>query len=122
MAPRKRPLNNTAPMILRLSDRAVALGMPGGRRIISVGVQLAQRVVDFGATSHEAASAPRLHLVAEEPLEVLESLDERIVGGLEEMGHDVKVVGGVGGGSQNAEFLKEEGKVRAGGNGWAAGV
>ena len=122
VAPRKRPLNNTAPMILRLSDRAVALGMPGGRRILSVGVQLAQRVVDFGATSHEAATAPRLHLVAEEPLEVLESLDERIVGGLEEMGHDVKVVGDVGGGSQNAEFLKEEGKVRAGGNGWAAGV
>ena len=43
-----------------------------------MGVQLAQRVVDFGATPHEAATAPRLHLVAEEPLEVLESLDERI--------------------------------------------
>jgi gamma-glutamyltranspeptidase len=109
-------------MILRLADRDVALGMPGGRRIISVGVQLAQRVVDFGATSHEAASAPRLHLVAEEPLEVLDTLDERIVGGLREMGHEVKVVGGIGGGSQNAEFLRAEGKVRAGGNGWAAGV
>jgi gamma-glutamyltranspeptidase/glutathione hydrolase len=122
VAPGKRPLNNTAPMILRLADRDVALGMPGGRRIISVGVQLAQRVVDFGATSHEAASAPRLHLVAEEPLEVLDTLDERIVGGLREMGHEVKVVGGIGGGSQNAEFLRAEGKVRAGGNGWAAGV
>ena len=76
---------------------------------------------DKPAADDEAAAAPRLHLVAEEPLEVLKSLDERIVGGLGEMGHDVKVVGGVGGGSQNAEFLKE-GKVRAGGNGWAAGV
>ena len=109
-------------MLLRLADRDVALGMPGGRRIISVGVQLAQRVVDFAATSRQAAEAPRLHLVAQEPIEVLESLDERIVGGLEEMGHDVNVVTGIGGGSQNAEFLKEEGKVRAGGNGWAAGV
>ena len=34
------------------------MGLPGGRRIISVGVQLAQRVVDFGATGFEAADKP----------------------------------------------------------------
>ena len=53
---------------------------------------------------------------------VTRSLDEAIRDGLLEMGHDLDVVGGVAGGAHCAEFLKTDGKVRAGGNTWAAGV
>ena len=122
VGPRRRPLNNTAPMILRLPDRDVATGLPGGRRIVSVGAQLAQRVVDFDATSYQAAAAPRLHVLEGEPITVLDTLSPAIVEGLIAMGHEVKVERGVAGPAHCAEFLKDQNKVRAGGNVWAAGV
>lgn len=112
----KRPLNNVAPMIIRLPDRDVATGVPGGRRIISVGAQLAQRVVDYGATSYQAASAPRLHVQTHEPVEVTGNLGGKLVEALRCMGHDVTPVQGVAGSAHCAEFLKTEGGTRAGGN------
>ena len=48
IASRKRPLNNVAPMVLRMPKRDVATGLPGGRRIISVNAQVSQRVMDYG--------------------------------------------------------------------------
>src|SRR5712692_283043 len=92
VGPRKRPLNNVAPTILRLPDRDVALGLRGGRRIVSVSLQLCQRVVDGGATALEAASAPRIHVGTEEPLEMTESAPRPIVQALIGMGHQVKIV------------------------------
>lgn len=120
--PRKRPLNNVAPLIVRLPDRDVALGLRGGRRIVSVSAQLAQRVVDFGAGALAAATAPRLHVEEQEPLEVLESAGEAIVSRLVAMGHAVKKVAGVGGHAHVVERLKEKNQIRAGSNIWAAGV
>ncbi len=122
VAPGKRPLNNTATMILRLPDRDVALGMPGGRRIISVAPRMAHLMVDNGAGAHPVATAPRMHVTAEEPIEVLKGMEPEIVEGLEEMGHTLEVIGRVGGGAHGAEFFKEDKRVRAGGNTWAAGV
>ena len=49
-------------------------------------------------------------------------IDPAIVQALKEMGHRVLVREAVAGGAHGAEVLKSEGKVRAGGNGWAAGV
>jgi gamma-glutamyltranspeptidase len=109
-------------MILRMLDRDVAVGLPGGRRIVSVSAQMSQRVVDFGATSHEASAAPRLHLIAKEPAVVSESVEASIVEGLKGMGHEVRPERSVAGAAHCAEVLKGEGRVRAGGNTWAAGV
>ena len=122
VAAHKRPLNNVVPMILRLPQRDVAIGLPGGRRIISVGAQLGQRIIDFNATALGAATALRLNAEAQEPLELKRGIDPAIVQTLREMGHRVQVVQAVAGGAHGAEVLKSEGKVRAGGNGWAAGV
>ena len=122
VAPRKRPLNNMAPMMVRLPDREVAVGMPGGRRIISVAPQLVQRIVDRGATGHEAATAPRMHVEFREPVHVTESVGEAVVEGLRAMGHTIDVVRAVGGAAHCAEWLKGERIVRAGGNEWAAGA
>ena len=93
MAPGKRPLNNTAPLMIRLPDRDVAVGLPGGRRLVSVNARIAQKIVDFGATSWEAVSGPRMHVQMEEPLIVTRSLDEAIQEGLLEMGHELDLVG-----------------------------
>ena len=63
-----------------------------------------------------------MHVTAEEPIEVLKGMEPEIVEGLEEMGHTLEVIGRVGGGAHGAEFFKEDKRVRAGGNTWAAGV
>lgn len=122
VGPRKRPLNNVAPLIVRLPDRDVALGLRGGRRIVSVSAQLAQRVVDFGAGALPAATAPRMHVEAQEPLDILASAGDSIVEKLIAMGHDVKKAAAVGGNAHLVERLKEQNRIRAGGNVWTAGV
>ena len=120
VAGRKRPLNNTCPLIVRLEERDIATGLPGGRRLISVSAQMVQRMVDSGATGYEAASSPRMHVGIREPLQLTESAGESIFEGLRKLGHTVEARG-VAGSAHCAELLKREGKVRAGGNAWAAG-
>ena len=122
IASRKRPLNNVAPMVLRMPERDVATGLPGGRRIISVNAQVSQRVMDYRATSYASAAAPRMHIQVKEPLEISESVGKSILDGLTEMGHEIKPVKRIGGTVHCAEILKNRGMVRAGGETWAAGV
>ena len=118
----KRPLNNVAPMLTRTAERDVASGLPGGRRIVSVGAQLAQRLVDFDATPAEAVHAPRMH-VTHWGLEVSDTLDPSIVADLVRRGHRVDAVADVGGSAHVVEFDRRDATVRgAGTKGMAAGV
>ncbi|HEV8130430.1 MAG TPA: gamma-glutamyltransferase [Acidobacteriota bacterium] len=122
VGPRKRPLNNVAPLIVRLPDRDAGLGIAGGRRIVSVSATMAQRVVDFAASSYQAVAAPRIHLEGKEPVEISKSLSASIREKLKAMGHQLSAVASVGGVAGCAEVLKKEKKVRAGGNAQAVGV
>ena len=122
IAPRKRVLNNCGALILCLPDRDVGTGLPGGRKIVSVGAQLGQRVVDFGSSGYQAAVAPRLHVEIKEPVEITESVGQKIINGLTALGHKVNTLGSIGGSAHCADYLKSEAKVRAGGGGYAAGV
>lgn len=119
---RKRPLNNVAPSIAVTADRILATGMSGGRRIVSVNAQALHRFIDYGLTSYPNATAPRMHVEAKEPLEITHSAGGRVVEGLSKMGHGVTVVSSVGNAIHSAEILQREGKLRAGGNVWAAGT
>ena len=118
----KRPLSNTCPVLVRLPDRDIAAGLPGGRRLISVAAQIVQRIVDFGASGCQAAESPRLHVGTHEPVELMESVGSPIFEGLGEIGHTVRKVRSVANAAHCAEVLREEALIRAGGNGWAAGV
>ena len=120
VAPYKRPLNNTAPMILRLPDRDIGIGLPGGRRIIAVSAQMAQRLIEFGSSPLQAAAAMRLHVVVEEPVEVHPNMDATLVKGLEEMGHRITYNDRIGGMAHIAEC--DGIKTRGGGGGWVAGL
>src|SRR5262249_36765425 len=122
VGPGKRPLNNVAPLIVRLPDRDVVLGLRGGRRIVSVSAQLAVRVTDFAAGPAAAPRAPRIHVQAKEPTEVSGSLSAPLRERLAGMGHDVKMVSDLVIGASAAEFMTRERRVRAGGNGVAAGL
>jgi gamma-glutamyltranspeptidase/glutathione hydrolase len=120
IGPRKRPLNNVAPTIVRLADRDAGVGLRGGRRIVSVSAQLCRRIVEQGASPLQAAVAPRMHVTAQEPVEVTESLDQPVVAALVKMGHQIETVPAVAGSAHLV--LKNGAKIRAGGNVWAAGA
>jgi gamma-glutamyltranspeptidase / glutathione hydrolase len=120
--PGKRPLNNVCPMIVRLPGRDVAIGVRGGRRIVSVSVGFIQRIVDDGATVRGAATAPRIHILTGEPLEASSNLDPELRQKLAELGHHIIVPNEVAGAAHGAEILRTSGcGLRAGGNTWAAG-
>ncbi len=120
--PGKRPLNNVCPLIIRLPDRDVAIGARGGRRIVSVVTQLAQRVVDWDATASQAAAAPRIHTLTREPVEISSGFDPAVRRALEAGGHRIEVPEEVAGAAHGAEILRGSGQLRAGGNTLAVGV
>lgn len=122
VAPRKRMLNNTACMMVRMPDRDVAIGLPGGRRIISVMPRAVQMLVDHGATGREAATAPRAHVEMSEPALVQKTAGEGVISALRAMGHDVLPARGIAGCMNCAEVLKHDRTVRAGSNQSAVGV
>src|SRR5207244_756403 len=101
--PGKRPLNNVCPLIIRAPDRDVAIGARGGRRIVSVMVQMAQRIVDFGATPYQAATAPRVHVLTGEPVEISRNFDPAVRDALATRGHLIEVSNEVAGAVHGAE-------------------
>lgn len=110
----KRPLNNTAAMIVETPERGVAIGVPGGRKIISVMTRVAQTLIDRGITPHQAATAPRAHIETNEPLQVLESVGEATRGSLAAMGHTPKIEATICGCINGAEFVRQRRSCRAG--------
>ena len=62
IAPGKRPLSAMTPTILTRDGKFfMALGAPGGPRIISAVLQVILNVVDFGMNAQDAVDAPRFH-------------------------------------------------------------
>jgi len=83
----KRPLNNAAPLMIEAAKRVIAIGAPGGRKIISAMVRAAQLMVDEDLDVEQVCQRPRLHVEAAEPLVVQSSVPESISDGLRHMGH-----------------------------------
>ncbi|HEV2325844.1 MAG TPA: gamma-glutamyltransferase [Terracidiphilus sp.] len=122
IAPRKRPLNNLCSILLRLPDRDIALGMQGGRRMISVIPQVAQRMVDFGMSPQAAAVSPRIHTMGFEPIECEIFPPFPFLEELRNAGHEVRPVEEVGRTVHAAELFHASKQIRAGGSTFAAGV
>ena len=62
IAPGKRPLSSMAPTIVLHDGRVfLVLGSPGGSRIISIVLEIALNVIDYGMMPQQAVDAPRLH-------------------------------------------------------------
>lgn len=115
----KRPLNNVMTMVLRTDERDIALGMPGGRRIISVAPQMVLRLLDEGATHAAAALAPRMHVTGAEPMELQDSAPQGIADGLAALGHTVTRLSKVGGNAAGAQYSRVTERVSGGGAGAA---
>jgi len=62
IAPGKRPLSSMAPTIVLHDGRVfLVLGSPGGSRIITITLETALNVIDYGMAPQQAVDAPRLH-------------------------------------------------------------
>lgn len=129
VAARKRPLNNVAPLLLRLPDSYIALGTRGGRPIVNVCAQLAQRCID-GQSPASALRAPRMHVLDREPLEFIEfdfteNVGSAVAERLVTQGHVIRrtceqVVGA--GAAHLIEWRPGQSNVFGAGNTWASGV
>ena len=62
IAPGKRPLSSMTPTIVMKDGKvAMVLGSPGGSRIITITLEAALNMIDYGMAPQEAVDAPRLH-------------------------------------------------------------
>lgn len=62
IAPGKRPLSSMAPTIVKKDGKVfMVLGSPGGSRIITITLETALNVIDYGMTPQDAVYAPRIH-------------------------------------------------------------
>ncbi len=89
IAPRKRPLSSMTPtLVTREGEFVMALGSPGGPRIISTVLQVLLNVLDFGLNAQEAVSRPRIHHQwLPDELRFEQGLSPDTLGLLERMGH-----------------------------------
>jgi gamma-glutamyltranspeptidase/glutathione hydrolase len=63
VAPGKRPLSSMAPTLVTKDGRIfLVLGSPGGSRIITITLETALNVIDYGMQPQEAVDAPRIHM------------------------------------------------------------
>jgi gamma-glutamyltranspeptidase/glutathione hydrolase len=88
----KRMLHNMAPTVLvGHGGQAVgAVGLPGGRKIVTVTAQLVVNLLDFGLAPAAAVHAARVHIEADQPLAVSSTVPEAVVEQLRMLGHTVQ--------------------------------
>jgi gamma-glutamyltranspeptidase / glutathione hydrolase len=92
IAPRKRPVSNMAHLIaVRDGVPILAIGAPGGRRILDTCLQMAIDVLDFGLDVQSACAAPLIDC-AGPALLADDRLPEETLHGLRERGHVVEPV------------------------------
>jgi len=94
IAPGKRPLSSMAPtLVTKDGEIVLVLGSPGGARIITITLQAALNMIDFGMAPQEAVDAPRIHhqWLPDEVFAEPYALSPDTVKLLEQMGHKVTV-------------------------------
>jgi gamma-glutamyltranspeptidase/glutathione hydrolase len=91
IAPGKRVLWAGAPtLIVRGDAPLLAIGAPGGRKIMSAVTQAIVNIIDFGDGPQDAVNRPRVHDEGEGLL-IDSRIPEDVRAGLEELGHQVDV-------------------------------
>jgi gamma-glutamyltranspeptidase/glutathione hydrolase len=62
IAPGKRPLSSMSPTVITKDGKTfMVVGSPGGSRIITITLQAALNVIDYGMAPQEAVDAPHIH-------------------------------------------------------------
>lgn len=91
IGPGKRIMSAASPvLVLRDGMPFVAMGSPGGRRVISAVYQCLVNVLDFGLGMQDAISAPRFHCEGRET-SISHRFSPAVINGLRAMGHELAV-------------------------------
>ena len=91
IGPGKRILSAASPVLVTRGGRPwLALGSPGGRRVISAVYQCLVNAIDFGLGMQAAISAPRIHAEGPDTL-VSNRFRGPVIEGLHALGHRVTV-------------------------------
>ncbi len=91
--PGRWPLNNATPaLVLSRDGSCIAVGVTGGRRITNAVSQLVSNMVDFGMGPQQAIDAPRVDCSTPRT-SVPVQLDADVRQGLQELGHQLTVMG-----------------------------
>lgn len=122
-APRKRPQHNMSPLVVLKSGKPyAALGLPGGRFIVTVTAQLAISLLDFQAAAKQIVTAPRIHTEGAEPILVTQSLSKEAVADLRQRGRQVEVKPSLGSAANAIVIDSQTGGVQAAASQGPAGV
>ena len=113
-APGKRMHHNMSPLLaLRDGRPHLAVGMPGGEKILNVTAQLLMSLVEFGRRPADAIRISRLHTQGGEPLSVTPDMPRDVVEELGAMGHEVTDAEKLGGPANCVQIEAESGDVTA---------
>jgi gamma-glutamyltranspeptidase/glutathione hydrolase len=98
IAPGKRPLSSMTPtIVLKDKQPILAVGAAGGPTIISQTLLNIVDVLDYGLPLDKALGSSRIHQQwSPDELRVEKSLSTIVIDGLEEHGHKIKLVNGLG--------------------------
>jgi gamma-glutamyltranspeptidase / glutathione hydrolase len=119
----KRPQHNMSPLVVLQDGKPyAALGMPGGRMIVTVTAQLAANLIDFKADPKRIVTAPRIHAEGQEPIQVTADTPAAVVDELRKMGHAVEVKPALGGLANAIVIDSKTSAVRAAASGGSTGV
>jgi gamma-glutamyltranspeptidase / glutathione hydrolase len=111
IAPGKRGRSTVSPTLLSSGGRPwVALGTPGGNRIIPAIVQAVSNLIDHGMTLQEAVEAPRCYAGMEPLVELEPDFADATCQSVEAMGHQIYRAPRVAGGMQ-AIMLEADGTL-----------
>jgi gamma-glutamyltranspeptidase / glutathione hydrolase len=122
-APRKRPQHNMAPLVvLRDGKPYSALGLPGGRMIVTVTAQLAVNLIDFRASPQQVVSAPRIHTEGQPPIQVTSNTPADVVNQLRIKGRPLKTVAAIGGAANAIVIDPDTRRVKAAATNGSSGV
>jgi len=100
IGPWKRPTSHDSlTLVFKDGEPLIAIGAPGGRRVITSVVQVLVNVIDFGMGIQEAIAAPRIHIEGCDPkapegklvkeLFIDSRIDPETVNELERRGHEI---------------------------------
>jgi gamma-glutamyltranspeptidase/glutathione hydrolase len=84
-------------IVLQEGKPRLAVGLPGGPKIITVTAQLLINLIDFHLSPAAAVAAPRIHIETRDPIAVSSNVPDATCRALEQMGHTTRRGQDVGG-------------------------